>query len=119
MHLCELRQREDLDWVVDRVALGDRVLVNAGGFRRPRHHGLGATQAFCALELRLAETGARVQLGRCGNRVVDLFRGRTALVLPCPGDKGDAAGLREPVRPLPTKPNIAVERFCSVIAEFY
>lgn len=101
MHLCEVRNERDVDWVVGRVQLGDRVVVQIGGLRRPRRQGLKPGVALCHLESRLTAVGGQLEVGHTHKRVHTLIRGRVVVGLP-PEDRGPGtAGVREPRRPTP------------------
>lgn len=101
MHLCEVRTESDVDWAVNRVMLGDRVVVQVGGLRRPRRDQLRPNAALGCLEARILGLGGQMQLGHSTNALGRVARGRTALLLPPEDTNGDLGGVREPRRPTP------------------
>jgi hypothetical protein len=107
MGYCTIRTRDDIDWVVDLVLLGDWVSVHVGGLHRPRRHGVGGGEALCSLEDRLALVGAVLRSGCTESALRRLVRGRTALAVPCTDEGGDEAGVREPRNTPPIAPSAA------------
>lgn len=104
---CKVRTSNDVGWVAARVLLGDRVVVRAGGLRRPRRHGMGATKALRSIGYQLTAIGGELHIGYTTNRARRLLRGSTALAQPRSDDGGDGAGVREPRQPSPTTPHAA------------
>ncbi|MDW3178727.1 MAG: hypothetical protein R8J94_15150 [Acidimicrobiia bacterium] len=101
MHPCEIRTERDVDWAVDRVLLGERVVAHVGGLHRPRRHQLKREVAVCCLQARIEVLGGHVLLGQCTSTIGPMTRGRTVLLLPPEPDGGDFGGVREPRQPLP------------------
>lgn len=101
MHLCEVQTERDVDWAVNRVLLGDRVVAHVGGLHRLRRHRLKPEVALSCLEARIRGLGGQMQLGHSANALGRVARGRTALLLPPEDDDGDFGGVREPRRPTP------------------
>ena len=74
VHLCEVRTERDVDWAINRVLLGDRVVAHIGGLGRPRRHRLKNKVALCCLEARIEGLGGQVLLGQGTNAVGRLTR---------------------------------------------
>ncbi len=102
---CNVRTSNDVDWIVARVLLGDRVVVRAGGLRRPRRHGMGATKALRSIGYQLKGIGGELHISHTTGRARRLLRGSTAHAQPRTDEGGDDAGVREPRRPGPTTPH--------------
>lgn len=104
MSTCHVRTERDVDWAVNRVLLGERLVVQVGGLRRLRRHQLKGDVALCCLEARLEAQGGQVLPGDGTTAIGRLARGRSALLLPPEPDGGDLGGVREPRRPTPNPP---------------
>jgi len=101
VYLCEVRTEQDVDWAVNRVLLGDRVVAHVGGLHRPRRHQLKREVALCCLQARIEGLGGQVLLGQGTNAIGRMTRGRTVLLLPAESDGGELGGAREPRQPTP------------------
>jgi len=60
VHLCDVRTESDVDWAINRVLLGDRVVAHVGGLGRPQRHRLKNKVALCCLEARIEGLGGQV-----------------------------------------------------------
>lgn len=101
---CNVPTLRDVDWVIERVRLGEPVWVRTGGLRRPRSMGLNATQALCQLEYRLQAIGADLKVDTKVSAVTRSMLGRTALAVPSGPQNPDLTGVREPRNPIPAAP---------------
>jgi len=104
-----VRTLRDVDWVIERVWMGEPVWVRTGGLRRPRPMGLNATQALCQLEYRLQAIGADLKVDARVSAITRSMLGRTALAVPSGPQNPELTGVREPRKPIPAAPSFGAD----------